>query len=534
MQTSKGSAKAKILVVDDEPSILLTVSAILQDEGYDVDSVPGGVEALPAIRRTHYDLVLTDLKMPKVDGLAVLEEVRKVSPQSATIMLTGYGSLDSAVEAVQKGAYEYLVKPTEVAELKLAVARALERKRLSEIDTLYRIQSAIANSLDPATIVREVSDAALRVLNVAEASVETVLDAQRGAGQPPLLDAEIVAALSEGRAITRESALLAAQRWADSVGVQDFAFIPGQAQGRIVCVLCAHNGADAYDFHASAMRFLQALANQAALVLRNAQLIAELQRNNANLSEANRKLQELDRLKSQFLSVATHELRTPLSVILGYNTMLTESLQDRLTGEEHETLQEAVGACKRLIRLVNSMLDIAQIESGKMKMSFVSSDLRQIVAGTEHLFRPDAERRGISLHLQMPARLPRVPADPERIQQVLVNLVGNALKFTPAGGKVNLALHLHGDEDHIEIAVSDSGPGIPPEEQGRIFDEFAQISRARRSGEGSGLGLAIVRRIVQAHQGRLELETAPGRGSTFSVFLPLKRQRTALEKAVSA
>src|SRR5947209_17422023 len=134
------SSKAKILVVDDEPNVLLTLTAILQYEGYEVDGAGGGAEAIAAVHQHHYDLVLTDLKMAEIDGLAVLEEVRRSSPQTVTLMMTGYASLDSAVDAVQRGAYEYLLKPVEVPNLKLAVERSLERKRLSEVETLYRVQ----------------------------------------------------------------------------------------------------------------------------------------------------------------------------------------------------------------------------------------------------------------------------------------------------------------------------------------------------------------------------------------------------------
>src|SRR5262249_14692823 len=155
----------------------------------------------------------------------------------------------------------------------------------------------------------------------------------------------------------------------------------GIANERLVCVLCANNGSKPYEFHASSLRFLRALSSQAALALENASLIRELRNNNGALLAANRKLRELDTLKSQFLGVATHELRPPLTVILGYNSMLAESLQDRLSEEERDTLTESVAACKRLIRLVNSMLDMAQIEAGKMKMNFAPGDLRKLVQG---------------------------------------------------------------------------------------------------------------------------------------------------------
>jgi len=532
--------KAKILVVDDEPNVLITVEAILAMEGYDVDAMGDPEAALEAIRTHHYDLVLTDLKMPKVDGLAILAEVRKSSPATVTIMMTGYASVDSALEAVQLGAYEYLLKPTEVAQLKLAVKRSLERKRFSEIDTLYTVSQTIASALDLDLIVAKVSDAAQRVLNLDYARL-----APQGAAVTPapddelallLSDSEMLRRLSNNEVITSEDNVAAARKWAARAGGRSYALVPGLVRGRLACILCTHNGEQPYEFHASACRFLTALASQTALALDNAALVAQLRRNNQELATANDKLRELDRLKSQFLSVATHELRTPLTVILGYNSMLSESMEDRLTAEEQETLRESVAACKRLIRLVNSMLDVTQIESGKMHMNMVRSDLRQLVQGTVTLFQHEARQRNLKLRAELPARLPKIEMDPERIQQVLTNLVGNALKFTPAGGQVTVAVHFRSEHQEAEVAVSDTGTGIAPQDQAHIFEEFAPV-RSRPlggRGESTGLGLAISRRILQAHQGSIRVSSVPGRGSTFTFSLPAFSRARSLENAVSA
>src|SRR5512143_3219021 len=287
------SQRAKILVVDDEANVLLTVAAILEQEGYDVDSAGGGEHAIQAIRSTHYDLVLTDLKMPAVDGLRVLEEVRKTSPSTVTVMMTGYGSVDSALEAVQRGAYEYLLKPTEVVDLKAAVRRSLERKRLSEIDTLYRISRTLTSALDARAIATEVTDAVRQVLGVAnacmvslESSAPEVEDRLRHA----LRDAVVLPLLERGEIIANTTRLWPIERWAATQGAQSYVFVPGIANGRLICVLCADNGAEPFEFHASAQRFLRALAGQTALALSNAILFAELQRNNQQLAAANDKL----------------------------------------------------------------------------------------------------------------------------------------------------------------------------------------------------------------------------------------------------
>jgi signal transduction histidine kinase len=532
-------AKARILVVDDEPNVLLTVKAILEQECYDVDARGDGIAAIQAIRERHYDLVLTDLKMPGVDGLGVLAEVRKLSPNTVTVMMTGYGSLDSALEAVQLGAYEYLLKPVGVPELKLAVQRSLERKRFSEIDTLYRVHRVITTAQDKSSIVAAVGDAVRTVLGVGNATLVRVAreearlhDGNTLAGL--LQDPAIKQKLASGHIITAEDEHQAASAWAVAAGLRSFALVPGCANGRLVCVLAADHGAEAYEFHPSAQRFLEALAGQAALVLENASLISELRRNNRELAAANEKLRELDKLKSHFLSIATHELRTPLSVILGYNAMLAESLEDRLREDEKETLRESVAACKRLIRLINSMLDISQIESGKMKMNFAPADLRHLVLGVSALFQQEARRKEIRLAVELPSRLPRLHIDAERIEQVLINLVGNALKFTGRGGRVAIAVRQASQA--MEVSVSDTGVGIAPADQQKLFDEFAQFRQPgiRRKREGSGLGLAIAKRIVEAHAGDISVCSALRQGSTFTFTLPLRTRRESASTAVSA
>ena len=530
--------KAKILVVDDEASVLLTVTAILRDEGYEVDSADGGAKALAAIRERFYDLVLTDLNMPGIGGMEVLAEVQKRSPNTVTVVITGYGSLNSALQAIQLGAYEYLLKPTEVPELKQAVRRSLERKRFSEIESLYRISREVAGSGDLSAIVGQIAEAGRRVLALSEVSV-VIFDRQGNAHDGPelaalLSDANLRDALAAGGVVNQEKGFVSVSEWASRKRVRAYAFVPGRAGGRLVCAICAWNGSEAYEFHASAMRFLQALAEQAALAIENITLIDELKRNNEELATANRKLRELDELKSQFLSVATHELRTPLSILLGYNSMLAESLQERLTEDERTTLEESSAACKRLIRLVNSMLDITQIESGKMQMEFSNDDLRPVVNGVISLFQHEAELRGVKLHAELPARLSRLRMDAERMQQVLINLVGNALKFTPQGGDVTVAVRQR--PEWVEVAVRDTGVGIAPEDQARIFDEFARIRRRTGPGahDGSGLGLAIARRIVEAHGGNFRVTSSVGQGSTFTFHLPLRRAQASAMPAASA
>lgn len=527
--------KARILVVDDEKNVLSTIQAILQEDGFDVDVANDGKPAIEAIRARHYDLVLTDLKMPEVDGLEVLAEARKSSPNTVTMMMTGYGSLTSALEAVQLGAYDYLLKPMEVPELKYAVKRGLERRQLSEVDTLYRIGQTLSSTLEEREIAAEIAEATQRVLRLEHASLTCAgPDAADAVVAQVLHDPRVQGKLKAGLIVTSEDDI-ALRDWAHAHQVKSAALVPGRCKDDLVCVLLAHNGNSPFEFHASSRRFMQALAAQAALAVNNSRLFHELKGNNEQLQAANQKLRDLDELKSRFLRMATHELRTPLTLILGYDSMLAESAKPRLSPDEQEMLSQAIQSCRRLIHLVSSMLDIHRIEAGKMELSLAPCDLIRMAGRVLTLFQTEAQQKGIHLGLQVPTSLPLVDADSERVEQVIINLVANALKFTDAGGSVRIGVSKVGG-NAVEVVVNDTGIGIPLEQQSQIFAEFTRIRRAGQKGDrdGSGLGLAISKRIVEAHAGEISVNSEVGRGSTFRFRIPAKAVQAQAKDAVPA
>jgi signal transduction histidine kinase len=213
-----------------------------------------------------------------------------------------------------------------------------------------------------------------------------------------------------------------------------------------------------------------------------------------------------------------------------------ESLDDRATTEEKELLDESVTACQRLIRMVNSMLDITQIEAGKMRMQFAATDLPSLVNNVVGLFQTEAAKKDVHLSADLPAQMPRLLFDADRIEQVVINLMGNALKFTGAGGKIHVSLQHNTGAETVQISVTDTGVGIAPEDQDLIFDEFAQVERhaATRHREGTGLGLAIVKRIVEAHSGAISVDSELGKGSTFMVTIPARKPQVSSSYAVPA
>ncbi|MHB8790565.1 MAG: sensor histidine kinase [Desulfobulbaceae bacterium] len=230
------------------------------------------------------------------------------------------------------------------------------------------------------------------------------------------------------------------------------------------------------------------------------------------------RLKEVDRMKSEFFSLMSHELRTPLTSIREGTSLLLEEKGGAVTEKQRKLLTIIAEESNRLIGLVNSLLDLSKLEAGMVPFHFTESDLRPLIDRTLHELIPLAESRNIKLATEIGA-IPPVFMDSERIRQVLRNLVGNALKFTPRGGSVRVEVRR--TDEGATVAVTDTGPGIPKEHIHGIFEKFRQVSPAdSRRLQGTGLGLAIVKHIVHAHGGRIWVESEVGRGSTFTFVLP--------------
>ncbi len=284
--------------------------------------------------------------------------------------------------------------------------------------------------------------------------------------------------------------------------------VPLQVKEQCIGVLEAMNKRGDGAFSQEDVETLMALASQAAVAIENARLVSALRR-------AYEQLGELDRLKSNFISIASHELRTPLSLILLYAALLREE-----AGEKTATRLDAVlRAAMRLRNIIETMLNLSYLESGELELEVTCFDLREEVAAACEDYRPLVESNGLSLTTELPEREMPIYADRGKLRVVLDNLLSNALKFTPAGGKIDVALGWRGRD--LEISVSDTGIGIPPQALERIFDRFYQVEdhMTRRQG-GMGLGLSIVKGLVEIHGGRVWAESKEGQGSRFTVVLP--------------
>ena len=419
----------RLLIVDDEESVTITLAAILEMDGYNVATALSGPAALKLIEDEVFDLVLTDLRLDDFDGLDVLAAARRRSPDTVVIVLTGYGSLDSAVTALRDGAYDYLLKPAGVEDLRGTIARGIERGKLAQ-----QLRERVGEL--------EVANVTINELN-------------------------------------------------DSL------------QGRVA---------------------------RATADLQNR--VKELDEAKRELQSSYETLQQLDQLKSQFLSIASHELKTPITAMSGFVQIAVRRVKRRLAArpptrdtwkKEEETLLEQLEVVYRqtgkLARLVDELLDVSRIESGRLELSVVDVDLPDLVAEVMRRHQLMSTKHDLKLRYD-PAGALHVRGDRDHLEQVLNNLFSNAMKYSPDGGSIDVDVARAGELE-IVLRVADHGIGIRPEELARVFGLFYRSpDRLARDVGGMGLGLHISKEIVDRLHGRIWADSDAGKGTTFHVALP--------------
>ena len=285
---------------------------------------------------------------------------------------------------------------------------------------------------------------------------------------------------------------------------------------------------------------LDAAAANGATQLTVQELLQEREITYRNLLAAYLKLQEVNRQKTVFLASAAHELKTPLAVIKGYYDLLLAGSLGRLTEKQKDILEESKESCERLVRLVSMFLNYSALESGKLVLQLRENDLRDCLDEMAKRWAEAFQRKGVKLEVHLDPSIPTFRFDYQKVQQAAANLLDNSLKHTPSGGSVALVAKPHFWErriaeaapsqerrrfrlprpNSVEVSVTDSGAGIPPEHHQEIFEDFVRVDR---NTSGMGLGLAIAKRLVQAHRGKIWVESESKRGSTFRFLLPIEQ-----------
>lgn len=300
-------------------------------------------------------------------------------------------------------------------------------------------------------------------------------------------------------------------------GFKKFVAAPLVAEGKVLGALIGISR-DKW-LEPEAIRAFEGFADQASLSIDNATLIAELKRKNIEL-------ERVSRIKSEFLATMSHELRTPLTAIIGFSELLLEDVMGTVNAEQRESLREILVNGENLLQLINGLLDLEKIESGKMEVSVGPILMKELLDRVHRMILSLLQKKGHTFEMEIPEDFPIVYTDERKVQQILLNLVSNAIKFTPNGGKISISV-LHKAEGpgggQLEISVADTGIGIHKKDTSAVFESFRQVdSSFTREYQGTGLGLALVKQFVEILGGTIRMESEVGKGSRFIFTIPVK------------
>jgi len=275
---------------------------------------------------------------------------------------------------------------------------------------------------------------------------------------------------------------------------------------------------------------LSILASQIGTAIENTQLYTELsssykdlerrvRERTEELARLNKELKRLNKMKSDFVSAVSHELRTPLTSIKGYASILMAGKLGKVSPQQKERLEKIDIHSNNLTRLVNNLLDIARIESGRVQMELKDVSIKKMLEGIVDIVTPQVKEKDISLKIDSKAKIDKIKADPSQLERVFINLLSNAIKFTPAKGKV--AVSIEEKKDATQFSVEDTGIGIPKEDLEKVFEDFFRSDNAQDQNiKGTGLGLSLVKKIVLAHKGKIWVDSTLGKGTKFSFTIP--------------
>lgn len=490
---------ANILVVDDERGIREGCRRILMSEGFSADVAVNGEEGLKLAKAKPFDLILVDLMMPVMSGLEMMEQVRQHDPEIIMIVITGFATIETAVEAMKHGAYDYIPKPFTPDQVLAVVNRGLEKRRLSlQAQRLMeeRDQKLLEVSHEESkihTIVNSMADgilvtnkehqlvlwnpAAVRMLNLNEK-----LEAGKGVGE--------------------------AIQVRTLVDLINKALSPDSAQYTAISEEIELTNPDRKTL----------MANVSVIRDRDGQDLGVVSTFRDVTS-----LKELDQVKSQFVSMVTHELRAPLSAVEGYLSAYLSGAAGNDPQMNRQMLERAKTRTHSLLDLVNDLLQFSRLESKRIERKKELLDLSDILTNTMELLRNQGEANEITFSMDLPGKLPLVEADRAEMEQLFTNLISNAIKYNVKSGKVTITA---GPINHyLSIRIEDTGIGIDKEHLSCIFDEFYRVCEPEtRYITGTGLGLSIVKRIVESHFGLIEVDSTAGKGTTFTVKLPIKKE----------
>ena len=487
--------KGRVLVVDDEYGIRSGVDQILELEGYEVEEAETGEEALRALEGPPFDIVLIDYRLPDTDGLTLLHTIRKRKMDIMTCMITAYANIETAIAATRQKIDFFLPKPFSPEDL-IGVTETLLRHK-----ALHR----------EAEELKKAHEASLLALASEKSQTHSLVTSLRDAVLVVNRNGEVVLANpAMGKLLRKEEAGLLRKPAGEVLEAEPFAPVRA-ALGQVT------DENTVMEIELGDQQFMVSVTpfhSEKGEVLGHIATISDI-------SEVRRLALE----KSRFIRTMIHEFRSPMGAVKS----ILEVALDKSMGDGLEPylplLDRAEKRLDGLVELIGNLLSLSRIEiEGKKKVAFEPVEAPPVVKEVIELYREKVQARNLRVEVSLDPGMPRINVPAEDLRTMMVNLIGNAIKYNRDGGTVGV--HASRLDGKVRLDVADTGWGIQAQNLPHIFDEFfREKKKETRDIEGNGLGLAIVKRLVDRAAGKIEVQSTEGAGSTFSVFLPLSQSR---------
>ena len=526
-----GDRRLKVLIVDDDVDMAELLSSICEADGHEAFARNSSKDAIEHLKNHAVDLLITDIAMAPPDGLELVRTARSMQPDLLAIAVTGYWGRYTLPEVLATGALDLMFKPFRVEELRARLAMAAERRRMGLEEkgrarrTTFSMERVrvllIGESLEDAAELRNVlADRDAGLFEVTH--VATLEDAMGYLGREGvdivLLDLDRAGASGTGTIQRVHGAVPGVPLVVLTAGKTDriaaARVLQAGAQDYVVKGKLNEHPLQRVLFHAIERQRLQ--ADSESIRQQQQQLREELV------------LHELQ-LKDEFMSHVSHELRSPLTAVQQFSTILMDELAGPITGDQKDALRVILRNVHQLEAMIEDLLETTRMRTGKLSIELQSVLPSEVVADAIDTLRGPAQLKEIDLLSEVEDGLPTAYADPVRTRQIIINLIGNAVKFTPARGSVTVRAAFDNDASYLRFEVTDTGPGMDAEHTERIFERLYQVKGANQAGrKGLGLGLFICRELVTRQGGRIWVTSELGKGSSFYFTLPVFGPHTPL------
>ena len=473
----------KIIVIDDEEGMREGIRRILTKRHFQVDTAEDGESAIELLKKSPYDIAFVDLKMPGIDGFKVTEYINsRIKTRTVVVIVSALATVEAAVEVTRHGAFDFLVKPFTPVDLIEVTDRAVEQRKLiteherylSELNSERTLSRQLINAMQGGLVV----------LNIKK--------------KPVLMNPK--------------AEFLLDRRFDEKIKVEDL-FCEQKILDTISDALSSEPGR-------ITTKILDGLHNETMLQYRISPLVMG---NNINgviiIIYDFTEEWKVEQDKNRFISMVTHELKSPIAAIINYINVIQTGMFDTKPGKVHEILERCKIRGEALLELIRDLLYINKREAGKIEKSIERLDLHDVIYSQLEFYRGQAEARKITLNFLGDEGPFHVNADRSDLDRIFMNLISNSIKYNRDGG--TLDIEIESVPGTVVVKVSDTGIGMKPEELQNLFQEFYRVRNQQTSGiSGTGLGLATVKRVLSEYNGRIEVESEPEKGSTFTVSLP--------------